>query len=178
MTPKASAGKQAEGQMRVAQGEARGASGEVAAIYIAPAKGAAMVSLTEARAVPGQGIEGDRYFKGSGTYSGRRDQHDDLTLIELEVIEALGKELGVALGPGDARRNVVTKGIALNEMIGREFRIGDVRLKGLRLCEPCLHLESLTKPGVLDGLVHRGGLRAAILTEGTIRVGDRLEERE
>lgn len=135
-----------------------------------------MVSLTEARAVPGRGIEGDRYFKGTGTYSGRRDQHDDLTLIELEVIEALAKELGVALGPGDARRNVVTKGIALNELIGREFRIGDVRLKGLRLCEPCLHLESLTKPGVLEGLVRRGGLRAAILTEGTIRVGDVLEK--
>ena len=90
----------------------------------------------------------------------------------------MARDNEMQIAPGDARRNVVTRGVALNHLVGREFRVGGVRLRGVRLCEPCSHLEGLTRPGVLDGLVHRGGLRAQILTEGEIRVGDPIEPLE
>jgi len=96
----------------------------------------------------------------------------ELTLIEAEAIEAVKHEYDFELAPGDARRNVVTRGVALNHLVGREFQIGDVKIRGIRLCEPCKHLQRLTGRDVILGLTHRGGLRAQILTEGTIHVGD------
>jgi MOSC domain-containing protein YiiM len=98
----------------------------------------------------------------------------DITLIEIEAIQALDVELGIKLAPGEARRNIVTQGVPLNHLVDKEFCVGDVKLRGVRLCEPCDHLESLTKPKVNPGLVHRGGLRADILTQGTIKVGDEI----
>jgi MOSC domain-containing protein YiiM len=144
--------------------------GTVVSINIAPAAEAPMQSVSEVRAIPGQGLEGDRYFDHKGTFS--KPQPDrELTLIEVEAIEAMKSELGVDFGLGDSRRNVVTRGVPLNHLVGREFWIGDVKARGLRLCEPCGHLARLSHEKVLPGLVHRGGLRAQILTEGVIRVG-------
>jgi len=140
-----------------------------------------MRSVTEVHAIPGRGLEGDRYFAGTGFYSTKPSHGGrEITLIESEGIEALfggvinaeGERPGVKLAASDARRNVVTSGVPLNQLVGREFWVGPVRMRGTRLCEPCKHLEELTQPGVLSGLIHRGGLRAMILSEGIIRVGD------
>lgn len=144
--------------------------GAVVSLHIAPRLGAPTVEVGEVRAMPGKGLEGDR--KTSDNNAPDRQ----LTLIESEAIEALRRELDLSLLPGDARRQVVTRGVPLNHLVGREFRIGAVRARGLRLCEPCEHLASLTQPKVLPGLVHRGGLRAEILTAGVIRAGDEVME--
>lgn len=134
-----------------------------------------MESVEEARAVPGKGLEGDRYFYRQGTFF--KPQPDrELTLIEAEAIEAMKRELDVDFGLSDSRRNVVTRGVPLNHLVGKEFWIGEVKALGLRLCEPCSHLQKLSHDKVLPGLVHRGGLRAQILTEGTIRVGEKVSE--
>lgn len=148
----------------------------VAAIFLNVAKGEAMTPVAEARAVAGRGLEGNRYFRrepGSGPSKLGPDR--EISLIEIEAIEALVHDLDVPFEPAESRRNVVTRGVALNHLVGREFRVGSVRLRGIRLCEPCAHLESLTRPGVREGLLHRGGLRAEILDDGMIRVGDRVD---
>ena len=150
--------------------------GVVVSIHLASAAGAPMLAVEEARAVPGRGLEGDRYFERSGTYSRRPGTGRAITLVEDEAVEALHQEAGIELPPGGTRRNVVTRGVPLNHLVDRDFRIGDVLLHGTRLCEPCGHLERLTQKGVRRALVHRGGLRADILTEGTIRVGDSVRE--
>jgi MOSC domain-containing protein YiiM len=134
-----------------------------------------MMPVSEVRAVPGQGLEGDRYFRKTGTYSTRPGAGREVTLIEAEAVEAIARESGIALAPGASRRNITTRGVPLNHLVGRQFRVGDVLLEGVRLCEPCGHLESLTQVGARQGLIHRGGLRARIVTEGTIRVGDPIE---
>ncbi len=149
--------------------------GEVVSIHIAPAAAKPTVSVDEVRAVPGKGLEGDRYFKGEGTYSDRHGPDRELTLIEIEAIEALARDYKLDLSPGDARRNIVTRGIPLNHLVGKEFSVGGVTLRGIRLNEPCNHLASLTDEKVKPGLVHRGGLRAQILTEGVIRAGDTIQ---
>jgi MOSC domain-containing protein YiiM len=95
-----------------------------------------------------------------------------VTLIEIEAIEALGRDYDTDLAPGLSRRNIVTRGVALNHLVEREFKVGPVTLRGTRLCEPCSHLEKLTRQGVMRGLVHRGGLRAEIVIGGMIRIGD------
>ena len=151
-------------------------SGVVVAIHLAPAAGAPTRAVEEARAVPGRGLEGDRYFERKGTYSRQPGSGRAITLVEDEAIEALHHEGGIELPPGGTRRNVVTRGVPLNHLVDRDFRIGNVLLHGTRLCEPCGHLERLTQKGVRRALVHRGGLRADILTEGTIRVGDAIRE--
>jgi MOSC domain-containing protein YiiM len=97
-----------------------------------------------------------------------------VTLIEIEALEALQRDYQVELDPALSRRNIVTRGVPLNHLVEREFRIGDVVLRGTRLCEPCAHLERLTAKGAMRGLIHRGGLRADILEGGTIKVGDTL----
>ncbi len=130
-----------------------------------------MIAVPEVQAIAGQGLEGDRYFSQRGTFS-KPEPDRELTLIEVEALEALKGDSGVELAEGDPRRNIVTRGVPLNHLVGREFSIGEVRVRGLRLCEPCAHLAQLTVPGILPGLVHRGGLRAQILTPGLIRPGD------
>lgn len=149
--------------------------GTVVSIHIAPTAEAEMQSVAEVRAVPGQGLEGDRYFNQTGTFA--KPQPDrELTLIEMEAVEALRNELGVALAAGSSRRNIVTRDVPLNHLVGREFQIGAVRARGLKLCEPCSHLAKLAHTSVLPGLVHRGGLRAQILTEGIIAAGATITE--
>lgn len=143
-------------------------------IHVAPAAEAPLQALESVRAVPGRGLEGDRYFTRTGTYSPKPMPDRDLTLIEAETIEALARDHGISLAPGESRRNITTRGVALNHLVDREFTVGEVRLRGLRLCDPCSHLERLTHAGVRKALIHRGGLRCQILSEGTIRVGDRV----
>jgi len=146
--------------------------GKVISIYIAPQSGATMVEVGSVRAVAGKGLEGDRYANGVGTFSGQAGTGREVTLIEAEAIESLAREYDVEMDPAESRRNLVTLGLPLNHLVGREFRVGDVTLRGTRLCEPCSHLETLTRPGVRRGLVHRGGLRADIVNGGVIRAGD------
>ena len=144
--------------------------GKVVSIFIAREAAIPMESREEVKAVAGQGLEGDRYFDGTGHWSKTPGVGREVTLIEIEAIEALESERNIAITPGATRRNVVTRGVPLNHLVGREFQLGAVRLRGTRLCEPCTYLESLTQQGVLSGLIHRGGLRAEIVTGGTIRV--------
>ena len=149
----------------------------VVSIHIAPAAEAPALSVPEVRAVPGRGLEGDRYFAKAGTYSDRPGTGRQVTLIESEAIEAVAREEGLRIEAGLTRRNVVTRGVSLNDLVGRAFTVGEVRLVGTRLCEPCAHMARLAgEPRVLPAFVHRGGLRADILTEGMIRVGDPIRE--
>ena len=150
--------------------------GEVVSIHIAPRAGLPMEARAQVEAVAGRGLEGDRYFDGSGYWSNNSRVDRDVTLIEIEAIEALERERKISLAPGAARRNLVTRGVPLNHLVGCEFQVGAVRLHGTRLCEPCQYLESLTTPGVLSGLVHRAGLRARIIAGGAIQVGDLIAE--
>jgi MOSC domain-containing protein YiiM len=143
------------------------AASAVEAIFIHGSQGEPMTPVDEATARAGGGLEGDRYFVPEGNEPDR-----EITLIESEAIEAFVRECEISLDPSESRRNVVTRGVPLNDLVGREFSVGPVRLRGIRLCEPCAHLQRLTRPGVLKGLVHRGGLRAEILVGGPIRVGD------
>ena len=145
--------------------------GKVVSINITPMAEAPMQSVDEVRAIPGRGLEGDRYFDNKGRAP---EVKRELTLIEAEAIEALKNEMNVDYGLGDSRRNVVTRGVPLNHLVGKEFWVGEVKARGIMLCEPCAHLQKLTVKQVLPGLVHRGGLRAQILTEGTIRVGETI----
>ena len=147
-------------------------TGEVVSLHITADRSTPTESVDSVRAVPERGLDGDRYFFERGTYSDRPGPWREITLIELEAIEALARDNELSVAPGETRRNVVTRGAPLNHLVGREFLVGEVRLRGVRLCEPCTHLEGLTRRGMVSGLVHRGGLRAQILNEGTIRVGD------
>jgi MOSC domain-containing protein YiiM len=149
-------------------------TGRVVSIHVAPDRGAPTTSVAQVRAVPGKGLEGDRHFGRSDNDPDAPRPDREITLVELETIEALAREYGVRLEPGDTRRNVVTRGVALNHLVDQRFTVGEVALQGLRLCEPCSHLAELTHKDVLRGLVHRGGLRAQILTEGVIHVGDEI----
>jgi MOSC domain-containing protein YiiM len=147
--------------------------GEVAAIYVAPKSGADMTPTDAVNAVAGRGFEGDRYFEKLGKYSDIPEPGRQVTLVEIEAIEAVQREHGIAITPGDARRNVVTRGVSLNDLVGKEFRVGDATLVGVELCEPCAHLVSLIgDKKVLRALVHRGGIRADIVSSGPIQVGD------
>ena len=148
---------------------------QLVGIYIAGVKASEPRSVTEARAVPGHGLEGDRYFKHEGTFSKPGKADREVTLVEAEAVEALARDYDVRIQEGETRRNLVTSGIALNHLVGKEFLVGEVRLRAIRLCESCGHLEKLTVPGVEKGLIHRGGLRAPILTEGVLRTGDPIQ---
>jgi MOSC domain-containing protein YiiM len=144
----------------------------VVSLHIAPGAALPMQTVSEVRAVAGRGLPGDRYFDGKGTYSNHPGSGREVTLIESEALTGLSRDYGVDISGDLSRRNIVTYGIALNHLVGRQFSIGSVKLRGTRLCEPCAHLERLTRQGMLRGLIHRGGLRAKIVSEGMIRVGD------
>jgi MOSC domain-containing protein YiiM len=146
-------------------------NGTVESIFIASAAEGVPQSVGQAVAIPGTGLEGDRYALKLGTFY-KPTPDRELTLIEVEAIEAIQRDYQIELAAGDARRNIVTRNVPLNHLVGKEFGIGEVRIRGLRLCEPCDHLQNLTGKPVIKGLLHRGGLRAQILTAGTIRVGD------
>jgi MOSC domain-containing protein YiiM len=141
--------------------------GRVAAILTAPDAERPLAPVEQAEAVAGRGLEGDRYYHGRGTFSGAGRGYQ-LTLVEAEVLDSID------LPWEQARRNIVTRGIVLNALVGRRFTVGDVECVGRRLAEPCSHLEKLTRPGLLRPLVHRAGLRADILRGGRISTGDQV----
>jgi MOSC domain-containing protein YiiM len=155
-------------------------AGTVEAIVVAPEAESLTVQVDRAIARAGRGVEGDRYFDQRGTFSNAHGRGHDLTLIEAEVLDRLELPAG-RLAPEEARRNLVTRGIDLNALVGQHFRVGDVECFGQRLCEPCAHLERLTaeagKTGTLRALIHKGGLRADVLSDGAIRVGDEIAAR-
>jgi MOSC domain-containing protein YiiM len=153
-------------------------NGQVTALYIARAAGEPMLSVPEAHLVVGRGIEGDRYYAGVGSHSGDNDEEPsyEVTLIESETIEAIQQEKHQDLDAGTPRRNIITQGFALNHLVHRTFRIGEVTLYGIALREPCPQLAEMTSHGFLVSLMHRGGLGARILTGGMVRVGDLIEE--
>ena len=147
--------------------------GAVEAIHIATDAAAPVRSLAAVRAIAGVGLAGDRYAEGRGHYQDERVSRD-LTLIETEAVEALARDHGIELAPGETRRNLTTRGVDLNELVGRRFWVGDVLCLGTSLCEPCRYLAELVGKQLLRRLVHRGGLRADIVRGGVIRVGDEL----
>ncbi len=133
-----------------------------------------MTSVDEASLEAGKGLVGDRYYRETGTFSdklkGKRDS--EITLIESEEVDRFSREQGLTFEPGDFRRNIVTRNVRLQDLIGHRFKIGDVILEGIRLCEPCAHLAKIVTPNVLPGLVHRAGLRACVTSGGAIGPGD------
>jgi len=144
----------------------------VVGLFIGPIKGEPLASVEEVKAVAGHGLEGDRKYRPGDPPRADDGPDRELTLIEAEAVEAARREYGIELEAIETRRSVLTKGVALNHLVGRRFRVGNVLLEGIRLCEPCGHLESLTRKGVRKALVHRGGLRSQILEGGVIRLGD------
>jgi hypothetical protein len=155
---------------RPAAAAAPATTGRVEAIWIAPTAGAPAESREAAQALPELGLEGDRHVTGDGTFPSNLPG-SALTLIEREVCDSFDPPLE----PDEHRRNVVTSGIDLNALVGREFAIGAVRCRGMRLCEPCTVVERYASRPVLRALVHRGGLRADILEDGVIRVADPVQ---
>ena len=149
-------------------------TGTVEAIHLAPAGSQPMRSVERVRAIAGVGLEGDRYATGTGHYSGNAKVDRHVTLIAAEEIEALAAGSGIVVAPGETRRNVTTRGIRLNELVGRRFRIGPVECEGTRLCEPCQYLTDLLDRPILAPLVHRAGLHARILGDGEIALGDEV----
>jgi hypothetical protein len=141
--------------------------GVVEGLLVAPDAEAPLARLQSVEAIAGRGLEGDRYAKGRGTFTAPGRGYE-LTLVEAEVLDS------VDLSWEQARRNIVTRGVALNTLVGRRFVIGSVECVGRRLAEPCSHLEKLARPGLLRPLVHRAGLRADIVVGGTITVGDKI----
>jgi MOSC domain-containing protein YiiM len=137
----------------------------VETIHLGAARSGELWPVESVRAVAGKGLEGDRHFHEDGARPGQA-----LTLVEAEVVEDVG------LPPGATRRQVTVRGVDLNALVGKRFRVGEVECYGVELCEPCTHLQSLTRPGIIKELVHRAGINADILTDGTIVVGDAVTE--
>jgi len=133
----------------------------VKAIHIRPPESSQLHSLETVRAVAGKGLEGDRFFFEEGAKPGLA-----LTLIDEAVVADVG------LQPGETRRQVTVSGVEIPDLIGKRFRVGDVECYGVEICEPCRHLQDLTRPGIIMDLLHRGGLNADILTDGFVSVGD------
>jgi MOSC domain-containing protein YiiM len=143
-------------------------SGRVEAIFLSPEHGELPGPVDRVRALAGRGLEGNRYYWDDGA----APPGCALTLIAVEAVESVAREGEVSVEPAATRRNVLTRGIDVNELVGKRFRIGTVECEGVELCEPCTTLESMTQPGVIKAFVHRCGLNADILSDGEISVGD------
>ena len=150
--------------------------GTLLSIQIAPAANIQLQSLEQVRVVQGLGLEGDRYYNRTGSYSDRHDESREATFIESEALEALSNDYHIELASAETRRNFTTRGVALNHLVGRQFSVGEAVFRGIRLCEPCTHLEELSGKSVRKGLIHRGGLRAQIVKSGLVCAGDDVEE--
>ena len=144
--------------------------GSIESIHIAAGKGAALESRDQVTLVAGKGIEGDRYFARKS-----RDNRCNVSLIESEAISAIASEYGVELGPGEARRNIMTRGVPLNHLVGKRFRVGRVELQGMELFEPCKYVSKMLGKDLLTALKHRGWLRAAVIVGGQVQTGDTIE---
>jgi len=147
----------------------------VVGIYTASISGTQLRSVPQATLEAGKGLVGDRYFLGVGTFSKKIIASEaEITLIESEEIERFNSTEQAAHSPGEFRRNIVTRGIKLNDLVGKRFLLGAALLEGKRLCEPCAHLAKLVNAPVVKGMVHRAGLRAQILSGATVQVGDEI----
>ena len=146
-------------------------AGRVEGIYVTDTSGAQPEPVEHVAAVAGAGLRGNRYFFADGDAPAGRA----ITLIAAEALEAFEAETGIPLSPAESRRNVLVRGIDVNALVGKRFRVGAVECEGVELCEPCLHLEGMTRPGVIEGMVHRAGLNADVLTDGQIAVGDAVD---
>ena len=146
-------------------------AGVVEHIHLAETTGAPIYAVSSVEAVAGEGLVGDRTY-GQATAKGRAGEGLDLTLVEAEMVEALLTDAGIELAPGEVRRQLTTRGVALNDLVGRQFRVGQVVLRGVRSCDPCALLERRTRPGARAVLEHRAGVRADVVTGGTIRTND------
>ena len=142
--------------------------GSVVGIYIGAEESGPVTSRDDVEAVAGHGLKGDRYFSEEGW----DEPKHELTLVEIEALEGANREYDLDLKPEDMRRQIVTRGLALNHLVGRDFTVGEVRCRGIKIANPCSHLQKLTGKKVLKTMMHRGGLRAQIIESGTIRVGD------
>ena len=142
--------------------------GRVEAVYITAEHGALAHAVVSVQAIAGKGIEGNRYFD-----EGRPEA--ELTLIEAEQIEQVAAESGIQVDAAATGRNVLTRGVALNDLVGKRFRVGELECRGVEVCEPCTTFESKTRPGALKAFVHRAGLNAEILVGGVLRPGDLVE---
>ena len=136
----------------------------IEAIHVGPEKAGPLASVESVNAVAGKGLEGDRAFKAAGAKPGQA-----LTLVEAENVEDVG------LAAGGTRRQLTVRGVRLNDLVGKKFKVGDVECYAVELCEPCEHLQSMTRPGIIKDLLHRAGINADILTDGVICVGDQLQ---
>ena len=148
--------------------------GTVEHIHIAPERAAPVHAVESIEVVKGLGIIGDRNELAPGEWD---DTHigEELTLVEAEALENLARDHDIHLKPGETRRNVTTRGIALNDLVGKRFRVGEVLAEGVELCEPCTDLQSMLGKPIIRPLVHRAGLRALLVNSGTIRIGDQVE---
>jgi MOSC domain-containing protein YiiM len=146
--------------------------GRVEAINITAEHGELPVPVERVRAFAGKGLEGNRHFFADGG----APPGQAITLIAAEALEAFEAETGIPLTAAESRRNVLVRGVDVNALVGKRFRIGAVECEGTELCEPCTHLEGMTRPGVIKGMVHRAGLNADVLSDGEIAVGDAVAE--
>ena len=150
-------------------------SGTIDHLFLTDAMSQPMRAQSELIAVAGEGIEGDRYMLATGTYSKKPEPGRQITLVEGEVLDWLKSEHGLTVRPEDCRRNVVTRGIELNPLVGKELTVGPARVLVHRLCQPCRYIEKLLdQPDLYERWWDKGGLRCEILDGGTIRVGDRV----
>ncbi len=149
--------------------------GAVAHLHLCPRAFLPMRRVDTMTLVAGHGIQGDRYASGSGYYSYKPEEGRQVTLFEAETLEALRRDHGIELWPEEHRRNVTTRGVPLNHLVGRRFRIGSALLEATRLSVPCKHIEEITGKPIFNPLVNRSGLNAKILVGGVIRIGDQIE---
>jgi MOSC domain-containing protein YiiM len=150
--------------------------GRVLAIAIAPEAKGPTHNVDSVQAVPGQGLAGDRYGSGIGAsqFKGRRKPENEVSLIDQGAILAANEQSGLSIQHLETRRNLLTEGVPLNDLVGKTFRVGSAVLKGIELCEPCGYLERRTYPGIMAALKHRGGLRCRLLEGGQLHVGDEI----
>lgn len=148
--------------------------GTLLGIFIATEKKGPILQIDQAELIAGRGIRGDRYAE----LGGEKNQRKQISLIEVEALQGLNHEYGLTLRAEETRRNLLCQGVALNHLVGKAFTIGAAQLRGIELCEPCGYLERTTREGIRQALVHRGGLRAEILREGTIKPGDEITVEE
>ena len=148
-------------------------TGTVVALFMVDRMSAPMKKMRHLNALAGRGIEGDRYLLGTGTYSKKPEPGRQVTLIKSEILDWLKKEFDITVKPEECRRNVVTRDVEINELIGTEFFVGEVRLRAHRITQPCIYLENLlSQPGLYQALWDNGGISCAIMTDGIIKEGD------
>ena len=149
-------------------------SGTVVACHLAPRSFLPMRAVQTLDLVAGVGITGDRYASENGFYSDRPEEGRQITLFEVEALEAIKRDYGIDLAPHEHRRNITTRNVPLNHLVGQQFRIGPCLLEATRLSTPCRHIEQITGKQIFDAMIHRSGLHARILQGGALSVGDTI----